>query len=96
MASTKYFAFLLAVLFLGLPENHQTVQAADTCGTQLDKLVSCAPSVVPGSTVPPTQQCCSALKSMTHDCSCETIRIINSLPTKCGLSPVKCSNTKSF
>ncbi|KAJ4774786.1 Bifunctional inhibitor/lipid-transfer protein/seed storage 2S albumin superfamily protein [Rhynchospora pubera] len=93
MASTKSIALALALLFLGLSETPQTIQAADSCGTQLDQLVSCAPSVVPGSTTPPTQQCCSALKAMTHDCSCNTLQIMNSLPTKCGLSAIKCSQS---
>ncbi|KAJ3692714.1 hypothetical protein LUZ60_011809 [Juncus effusus] len=92
MASIKFIAISLAVLFLCLSGQTQTASAADTCTSQLETLVSCAASVVPGASAgPPSKQCCSALRGVTHQCACNTLNIINSLPAKCGLSTIKCS-----
>ncbi|KAJ1688963.1 hypothetical protein LUZ63_013118 [Rhynchospora breviuscula] len=92
MAATKLGALALVVLFLCLSGQYQLTASADTCSTQLANLVSCAASVVPGSSVgPPSKACCSALSSVSHQCACNTLEIINSLPTKCGQTAVKCS-----
>ncbi|XP_078181333.1 protein YY1-like [Carex rostrata] len=93
MAATKLGALALVVLFLCISGQYQATSAADTCSTQLASLVACAASVVPGSSVgAPTKQCCSALQSVSSECACNTLKIINSLPTKCGQSAVKCSS----
>ncbi|KAJ4771937.1 hypothetical protein LUZ62_056194 [Rhynchospora pubera] len=97
MAATKLSALALVVMFLCLSGQYQlTTSAANTCSTQLANLVACAASVVPGSSVgPPSKACCSALSSVSHQCACNTLDIINSLPTKCGQTAVKCCNLKA-
>ncbi|KAJ3692713.1 hypothetical protein LUZ60_011808 [Juncus effusus] len=92
MASVQFVILSLAVLFLCLSGQTKTASAADTCTSQLATLVSCAASVVPGASAgPPSKECCSALGDVTHQCACNTLDIINSLPAKCGLSAIKCS-----
>nr|ALL55180.1 non-specific lipid transfer protein [Secale cereale x Triticum turgidum subsp. durum] len=65
-----------------------------TCGAQLSQLAPCARYSVPplpGQALPtPGPECCSALGSVSRDCACGAIDIINSLPTKCGLPRVSC------
>ncbi|KAJ3692715.1 hypothetical protein LUZ60_011810 [Juncus effusus] len=92
MASIKFIILSIAVLFLCLSSRTQTAQAAETCTAQLASLVSCAASVVPGASAgPPSKECCTALGAVSHECACNTLNIIDSLPTKCGLGAIQCS-----
>ncbi|KAJ3692712.1 hypothetical protein LUZ60_011807 [Juncus effusus] len=92
MASVKFIILSLAVLFLCLSGQTQTASAVDTCTSQLASLVSCAASVVPGASAgPPSKECCTALGGVSHQCACNTLDIINSLPAKCGLGAIGCS-----
>ena len=81
---------LLVLLLLGT----RAAEAQGTCGVQLSGLAPCARYSVPpapGQALPmPAPECCSALESVSHDCACGAIDIINSLPAKCGLPRVTC------
>ncbi|KAL6845987.1 hypothetical protein ACP4OV_023435 [Aristida adscensionis] len=72
---------------------------AQTCEAQLSGLAPCARYSVPpapGQSAPaPGPECCAALGSVTRDCACATVGIINSLPAKCGLPRVTCLTVDS-
>ncbi|PNT64993.1 protein YY1 [Brachypodium distachyon] len=90
---------LLVLLLLGGAAPMRGVVVAQpspnpSCGAQLSQLGPCARYSVPpmpGQALPaPGPECCSALGSVSRDCACGAIDIINSLPAKCGLPRISC------
>ncbi|XP_051188947.1 protein YY1 [Lolium perenne] len=83
---------LLVLLLLGT--RAADAQQQGTCGQQLTGLAPCARYSVPPAPgqalAVPGPECCSALGSVSRDCACGAIDIINSLPAKCGLPRVTC------
>ncbi|XP_062193620.1 protein YY1-like [Phragmites australis] len=83
---------LLLLLLLGL--GMRGAEAQQACAGQLSDLAPCTRYSVPpapGQPLPaPGPECCSALGSVTRDCACGALDIINSLPAKCGLPRVSC------
>ncbi|KAM0842366.1 hypothetical protein ACQ4PT_058403 [Festuca glaucescens] len=90
---------LLVLLLLGT-RAADAQQQQGTCGVQLSGLAPCARYSVPpapGQALPvPGPECCSALGSVSRDCACGAIDIINSLPAKCGLPRVSCRKNDSI
>ena len=88
-------SLLLVVLAAGLGGGAEAQQT--TCAGQLNGLAPCLRYSVPplpGQAPPaPGPDCCSALGAVSRDCACGTFGIINSLPAKCGLPPVRCRKT---
>uniref|UniRef100_A0ACD5XY34 Uncharacterized protein n=1 Tax=Avena sativa TaxID=4498 RepID=A0ACD5XY34_AVESA len=89
----RALAAVLVLLLLGMRAAEAQAQQG-TCGAQLTGLAPCARYSVPpapGQALPvPGPECCSALGSVSRDCACGAIDIINSLPAKCGLPRVSC------
>uniref|UniRef100_A0A8R7UKI7 Bifunctional inhibitor/plant lipid transfer protein/seed storage helical domain-containing protein n=1 Tax=Triticum urartu TaxID=4572 RepID=A0A8R7UKI7_TRIUA len=87
-------ALLVLVLLITLGGAAEAQPPLGTCGAQLSQLAPCARYSVPplpGQALPtPGPECCSALGSVSRDCACGAIDIINSLPAKCGLPRVSC------
>ncbi|PIA35795.1 hypothetical protein AQUCO_03500274v1 [Aquilegia coerulea] len=94
MANLKSFVAIypLAALLLMLMAMSTVTQAqTQTCSSQLSNLNSCIPSVVPGSNVSPSTECCSAIQQVEHDCICTTLRVVAQMPTACKLPALTCS-----
>ncbi|XP_010483942.1 PREDICTED: tapetum-specific protein A9-like [Camelina sativa] len=87
MASLKYLAAVLSVLFLAMAAILM-VQAQE-CGNDLGNVQVCAAMVLPGSGRP-NSECCAALQSTNRDCLCNALRAATSLPALCNLPPVDC------
>lgn len=82
---------LLLVITTVLAMNAQFGQVlGQTCPQQLANLNVCAPFVVPGVTTNPNSQCCNALRSISFDCICNTLRIAMRLPSQCHIPPLSC------
>ncbi|XBI09767.1 hypothetical protein VPH35_137248 [Triticum aestivum] len=60
------------------------------CVPQLNRLLACRAYLVPGA-ADPSADCCSALSSISRDCACSTMGIINSIPSRCNIGQVNCS-----
>ncbi|KAI4378135.1 hypothetical protein MLD38_015660 [Melastoma candidum] len=99
MAATKSSVFLrvaaLAVLIASMVQMQLVEQVrGQSCPSQLTNLNMCAPFVVPGaSAMTPSNDCCSALQSIQHDCLCNTLRIASRLPALCQLPPLTCGQS---
>ncbi|OQU89797.1 hypothetical protein SORBI_3002G270400 [Sorghum bicolor] len=95
-AALSLLLLLLLVLAAGLLGGGAEAQQT-TCAGQLNGLAPCLRYSVPplpGQAPPaPGPECCSALGAVSRDCACGTFGIINSLPAKCGLAPVRCRKT---
>ncbi|KAL5567818.1 hypothetical protein UlMin_024393 [Ulmus minor] len=63
---------------------------AQVCTTQLNSLNVCGQFVLPGANSQPSTECCSALRSVDHDCFCNTLRIAARLPSLCDIQPLSC------
>ncbi|CAN1267340.1 Stamen-specific protein FIL1 [Linum perenne] len=81
-SSSSSVAVLLLLLLVA-------TATAQECPTQLGNLNVCGPFVVPGA-ASPSSECCSAVKSVQHDCLCSTLQITARLPSLCGLPPLGC------
>ncbi|KAL2920610.1 Protein MEN-8 [Bienertia sinuspersici] len=83
----------LAILVIALMVQFKgSVAQQNTCASELGNLNLCAPYVVPGAPTPPNSDCCGALRSVTHDCLCNTLRVASQLPSSCGLPVLNCNN----
>ncbi|GJN15537.1 hypothetical protein PR202_gb02458 [Eleusine coracana subsp. coracana] len=60
------------------------------CVPQLNRLLACRAYAVPAAP-DPSPDCCAALSSVSHDCACSTMGIINSLPSRCNVAQVNCA-----
>ncbi|KAL6644414.1 hypothetical protein ACP70R_016022 [Stipagrostis hirtigluma subsp. patula] len=60
------------------------------CVPQLNRLLACRAYAVPGAP-DPSPDCCAALSSVSRDCACSTMGVINSLPARCNVPQANCS-----
>ncbi|KAL5546886.1 hypothetical protein UlMin_006573 [Ulmus minor] len=61
---------------------------AQFCTTQQNNLNVCGQFVVPGTNSRPSTECCSTLRSVDHDCFCNTLPIASRLPSLCDIPPL--------
>ncbi|KQJ99259.1 non-specific lipid-transfer protein C4 [Brachypodium distachyon] len=63
------------------------------CVPQLNRLLACrAYLAAPGAAAAaPSAECCGALAGISRECACSTMAIINSIPSRCGVSQVNCT-----
>ncbi|GMN44648.1 hypothetical protein TIFTF001_013845 [Ficus carica] len=96
MASSKSLSYqtgLLVLLVTVLVAQQSHTAEAQVCSSQLNNLNVCAPFVVPGAADPqPSPECCTALRSVDHDCVCNTLRIASRLPSLCNIPAIACSS----
>ncbi|KAG9155424.1 hypothetical protein Leryth_009857 [Lithospermum erythrorhizon] len=92
--ANSIFNSIVALLLVVLVVQCQTLVVnaqPQTCSTSLSNLNVCAPFVVPGAVnTSPSNDCCSALQAVDHDCICNTLRISARLPSQCNLPPLSC------
>ncbi|KAK3124042.1 hypothetical protein QOZ80_8AG0639670 [Eleusine coracana subsp. coracana] len=92
MAPTNVLAACLVLLVLGGGGGAaaQGSGGGGQCVPQLNRLLACRAYAVPGAP-DPSPDCCAALSSVSHDCACSTMGIINSLPSRCNVAQVNCA-----
>ncbi|TVT97570.1 hypothetical protein EJB05_57179 [Eragrostis curvula] len=90
-AAVVHRALLAACLILLVLGGVAAQRGGGECVPQLNRLLACRAYAVPGAP-DPSPDCCSALSSVSHDCACTTMGIINSLPSRCNVAPVNCSS----
>ncbi|XP_051202795.1 non-specific lipid-transfer protein C4 [Lolium perenne] len=78
------------VVLLLLASTAPAAEAQGECVPQLNRLLACRAYLVPGA-ADPSPECCSALGSISRDCACSTMGIINSLPSRCNIGQVNCA-----
>jgi hypothetical protein len=83
------------VLMVVLAAAAPAAEAQGECVPQLNRLLACRAYLVPGA-ADPSPECCSALGSISRDCACSTMGIINSLPSRCNMGQVNCGRTMHF
>lgn len=89
MAATKVTFVLAACLVVLVLGRGVAAQGAGECVPQLNRLLACRAYAVPGAP-DPSPDCCAALSSVSHECACSTMGIINSLPSRCNVAQVNC------
>uniref|UniRef100_A0A453RQA2 Bifunctional inhibitor/plant lipid transfer protein/seed storage helical domain-containing protein n=1 Tax=Aegilops tauschii subsp. strangulata TaxID=200361 RepID=A0A453RQA2_AEGTS len=83
-------AVSLVLLVVGGLGPAAEAQRPGGCVPQLNRLLACRAYLVPGA-ADPSADCCSALSSISRDCACSTMGIINSIPSRCNIGQVNCS-----
>ncbi|KAM0871339.1 hypothetical protein ACQ4PT_039463 [Festuca glaucescens] len=87
-------ALLAACVVVSLLALAPAAEAQGECVPQLNRLLACRAYLVPGA-ADPSPECCSALGSISRDCACSTMGIINSLPSRCNMGQVNCGKTST-
>ncbi|KAF3640846.1 Stamen-specific protein FIL1 [Capsicum annuum] len=83
---------LLTILITVVLQSKVIESQGQTCSASPGNLNMCAPFVLPGTSNPgPSEDCCSALQSLDHECICNTLRVAARLPSRCNLSPIACA-----
>uniref|UniRef100_A0ACD6AHH4 Uncharacterized protein n=1 Tax=Avena sativa TaxID=4498 RepID=A0ACD6AHH4_AVESA len=90
VAPRASFLAAACVVLLVLGGLAPAAEAQGECVPQLNRLLACRAYLVPGA-ADPSPECCSALGSITRDCACSTMGIINSLPTRCNMGQLNCA-----
>jgi hypothetical protein len=87
MAPTKKAEAVVVLLVLGVIG--AAAQGGGECVPQLNRLLACRAYAVPGAP-DPSPDCCAALSSVSRECACSTMGIINSLPSRCNVAQLNC------
>ncbi|OIT03743.1 protein 108, partial [Nicotiana attenuata] len=70
------YLLMLAIRTVIVLQSQVIESLGQTCFASLGNLNACAPFVMPGTSNPrPSADYCDALKSLDHDCICNTLRV---------------------
>ncbi|KAM5552502.1 hypothetical protein ABKV19_027049 [Rosa sericea] len=103
--SSKVLAtFVLMLVMTGLVVHGQSTTCTVTFFSSLIQLIPCRPAVVPFSPIPPSEICCTALRTLGQPCLCVLVNgppisgvdrnLAIQLPEKCNVNFEPCSIMK--